>query len=72
MVASLCQLSILFPLSVLVKYINTMTSVAIVRTPRDHYRLVWAAITTITSLQDSPCSINVIHIGGKEGLFIFL
>ena len=30
---------------------NATTSVAIVRTPRDHYRMVWVAITTITSLQ---------------------
>ena len=44
---------------------NATTSVAIVRTPRDHYRMVWVAITTITSLQlDSPCSVNIIHIGG--------
>ena len=61
----LFSLSLFPPLSIsAVKYMNVMTSVAIVRAPRDHYREVWAAITTITSLQDSACSVNVIHIGG--------
>ena len=48
-----------------VKYMNITTDKALVRSPRDHYRLVWSAISVITSIQDSPCSVNVIHIGGN-------
>ena len=46
------------------KYLNVITDVAIVRAPRDYYRLVWSAVTIITSLQKVPVAINVIHIGG--------
>ena len=46
------------------KYLNVTTDVAILRVPRDHYRTVWSAITLMTHLQNSPCSINTIHIGG--------
>lgn len=43
---------------------NVITSVVILRVPRDHYRNVWSALTSITSIQKTPSSINVIHIGG--------
>ena len=47
-----------------VKYLNVITDIAVLRAPREWYRNVWSAVTTLTSIQDTPCSINVIHIGG--------
>ena len=47
-----------------VKYINVDTSVAIIRCPRDYHRQVWAALTTITSIQQCPCTVQVLHLGG--------
>ncbi|MCJ1324106.1 hypothetical protein MMC10_000768 [Thelotrema lepadinum] len=34
----------------MVKYLSPLTSTAIIRCPRDHYRLVWAALSLFTSL----------------------
>ena len=48
----------------IVKYLNVITDVAILRVPRDYYRNVWSSLSTITAVQKTPCSINVIHIGG--------
>jgi ribonuclease P/MRP protein subunit POP5 len=47
-----------------VKYFNVTTDIALLRVPRDYYRLAWSAITVITHLLSSPCSINIIHVGG--------
>lgn len=50
--------------SLSVKYLNVLTGVAIIRCPSAHHRSVWAAISSITSLQGTPCSISLIHLGG--------
>ena len=50
-----------------VKYLNATTNIAVLRVPRDHYRWVWSAISTMTTLQSTPCAINVVHIGGMIG-----
>ncbi|KAL5478181.1 hypothetical protein EMCRGX_G025074 [Ephydatia muelleri] len=50
--------------SLSVKYINVDTSVAIIRCPRDYHRQVWAALTTITNIQQCPCTAQVLHLGG--------
>ena len=36
-----------------VNYFSPATSTAIIRCPRDHYELVWAALTFVTKLQDT-------------------
>ena len=50
-----------------VKYLNAITNIAVLRVPRDHYRWVWSAISTMTTLQSTSRAINVVHIGGMIG-----
>ncbi|KAK3621099.1 RNA-binding protein pop5 [Elasticomyces elasticus] len=50
-----------------VKYFSQATSTAIVRVSRDHYRLVWAALTFATRLPNpvgQPCVIQVVRVSG--------
>lgn len=50
-----------------VKYFSPATSAAIIRVSRDHYRLVWAALTFITNLPKSlnqPCVVQVVRVSG--------
>ena len=50
-----------------VKYLSPATSTAIVRVSRDHYRLVWAALTFVTKLPrpiDQSCVIKVVRVSG--------
>lgn len=51
----------------LVKYFSAATSTAIIRVSRDHYRLVWAALTFTTRLSkpvDQACIIQVVRVSG--------
>ncbi|KAK5165257.1 RNA-binding protein pop5 [Saxophila tyrrhenica] len=53
--------------SLQVKYFSPATSTAIIRVARDHYRLVWAALTFTTQLPkpvNQPCSIQVVRVSG--------
>ena len=48
-------------------YLSTATSTAIVRVTREHYRLVWAALTFATRLPrpvQTPCVFQVLCISG--------
>jgi ribonuclease P/MRP protein subunit POP5 len=50
-----------------VKYFSPATSTFIIRVHREHFRLVWAAITLITRLPQpirTPCVIQVIRNSG--------
>ncbi|KAI4636531.1 hypothetical protein J4E83_001486 [Alternaria metachromatica] len=50
-----------------VNYYSPSTSTAIIRCPRDHYEMVWAALTYITHLPkplDTPVVIRVIRVSG--------
>jgi ribonuclease P/MRP protein subunit POP5 len=51
-----------------VKYFSPATSTAIVRVSRDHYRLVWAALTFSTQLPkpvfQQPCVFQVVKVSG--------
>lgn len=47
-----------------VKYFSPFTKLAIVRTSRDHVKMVWASITLVTSFKQTPCCIRVIHNAG--------
>lgn len=56
-----------------VKYLSPATSTAIIRCPRDHYRLVWAALSTVTELPKPrneqrelarSCVFRVIRVSG--------
>jgi ribonuclease P/MRP protein subunit POP5 len=53
--------------SFLVNYFSPSTSTAIIRCPRDHYEMVWAALTYITHLPkplDIPVVVRVIRVSG--------
>ncbi|KAI8942683.1 hypothetical protein NX059_000733 [Plenodomus lindquistii] len=43
-----------------VNYFSPSTSTAIIRCPRDHYAMVWAALTFITHLPTKPVEIPVV------------
>lgn len=50
-----------------VKYFSSATSTAIIRVSRNHYRLVWAALTFINHFPkpvNAPCVIQVIRVSG--------
>ncbi|CAN9312293.1 unnamed protein product [Alternaria alternata] len=50
-----------------VNYCSPSTSTAIIRCPRDHYQMVWAALTYITHLPkplDIPVVIRVVRVSG--------
>lgn len=50
-----------------VKYFSPATSTAIIRVSRDHYRLVWGALSFATRLPkplDQPCVFQVVRVSG--------
>ncbi|KKY25876.1 putative rpp14 pop5 family protein [Diplodia seriata] len=50
-----------------VKYFSPATSTAIIRVSRDHYRLVWAALSFITRLPhpiNQDCVVQVVRVSG--------
>ena len=59
---TLMWMRVVFPAPV--KYLNAITQVAIVRSPREHYRGVWAAISLMRSVGSRPFSPRVLHVGG--------
>ncbi|TID25972.1 putative rpp14 pop5 family protein [Venturia nashicola] len=53
--------------SLKVIYLSPATSTAIIRVSRDHYRLVWAALTFVTKLPkpiDQHCCVRVVRCSG--------
>jgi ribonuclease P/MRP protein subunit POP5 len=53
--------------SLQIKYLSSATSTAIVRVARDHYRLVWAALSFVTRLPrpvEQACVIRVMRVSG--------
>lgn len=56
--------------SLKVIYFSPATSTAIVRCPRQHFRIVWAALTYMTTLpgprrgDSMPCVIQVVRVSG--------
>lgn len=51
----------------IVNYWSPSTSTAIIRCPRDHYEMVWAALTFVTRLPrpvDLPVVVRVIRVSG--------
>jgi ribonuclease P/MRP protein subunit POP5 len=63
----LLNLSDSFLTRITVNYYSPSTSTAIIRCPRDHYEMVWAALTYITHLPkpvDLPVVIRVVRVSG--------
>lgn len=52
--------------SLKVNYYSPSTSTAIIRCPRDHYEMVWAALTYVTKLPrvDTPVVCRVVRVSG--------
>jgi ribonuclease P/MRP protein subunit POP5 len=48
-----------------VKYWNAETSTAILRVARDHFRLLWAALTLVVMVAGEYASVRVVHVGGS-------
>ncbi|GAB2264983.1 hypothetical protein Dimus_000054 [Dionaea muscipula] len=47
-----------------VKYVNPITKLIIIRTSREEYQKVWAAITMVTSIGNCPVLFNLLDISG--------
>lgn len=47
-----------------VKYFSPVTSTGIVKVPRDHYRMVWAAMTFIKEVRGRPAVMRVVRVSG--------
>ncbi|KAI9774264.1 MAG: hypothetical protein M1840_004158 [Geoglossum simile] len=50
--------------SLAVKYLSQATSTAIVRVARNHYRMVWAAVTFLTEVAARECVVRVGRVCG--------
>nr|POE72252.1 ribonuclease p/mrp protein subunit pop5 [Quercus suber] len=53
--------------SLFIKYFSPATSTMIIRVSRDHYRLVWTALTYVTRLPqpvDQVCVMQVVRVSG--------
>lgn len=51
--------------SLSIRYFSAATSTGIVRISRDHYRMVWAALTFIRELAGRECVITVRRVSGS-------
>lgn len=47
-----------------VKYFSFHTNVAIIRTRKEHFKLIWAAITLMRLFRRRKCSFRVVHVAG--------
>src|SRR5579862_4817161 len=50
--------------SLSIKYFSAATNTGIVRISRDHYRLVWAALTFVRELGGRECVVTVRRVSG--------
>jgi ribonuclease P/MRP protein subunit POP5 len=50
--------------SLSIRYFSAATSTGIVRVSRDHYRMVWAALTFIRELSGRECVVIVRRVSG--------
>eukprot|EP00033_Pygsuia_biforma_P002662 GCRY01002943.1.p1 GENE.GCRY01002943.1~~GCRY01002943.1.p1 ORF type:complete len:154 (+),score=14.30 GCRY01002943.1:151-612(+) len=50
--------------SLAVKYLNPVTQIFIVRSPRDYFQMVWQAMTFLSSLDSHRCILRVFHTSG--------
>ncbi|KAJ3175616.1 hypothetical protein HDU87_006114 [Geranomyces variabilis] len=50
--------------STAVKYFSPWTNTGVLRCARDHFELVWAALTFVTQLKGKSCTFRVVHVGG--------
>lgn len=60
----LCRLRII-PWMNTVKYCNARTRLAIIRVPRDHYRVACASLTFVRTVDRRPCAVDVLDVCGR-------
>lgn len=48
-----------------VKYVNAITKVCIIRASREEYQKVWAAITMMRSIANIPVVFNLLDLSGN-------
>ncbi|RUS31221.1 hypothetical protein BC938DRAFT_478229 [Jimgerdemannia flammicorona] len=46
------------------KYFSPYTNIGIVRVARDHYRILWGALTFIKEIRGTPCVVRALHLSG--------
>lgn len=49
-----------------VKYVNPITKVCIIRASREEYQKVWSAITMVRSIGNCPVLFNLLDLSGKS------
>eukprot|EP00037_Helgoeca_nana_P012191 m.110369 g.110369 ORF g.110369 m.110369 type:complete len:149 (+) comp21302_c0_seq30:161-607(+) len=50
--------------SIQIKYFNPYTRIMLIRVSRDHYEMVWSALTFLTQFNQRECIFRVIHLAG--------
>ncbi|KAK8944436.1 putative ribonuclease P/MRP protein subunit POP5 [Platanthera zijinensis] len=55
---------ILFYTCALVKYVNPSTRLCVIRTSRDDYQKIWAAMTMVKSIGKCPITLNLLALSG--------
>ncbi|TPX41646.1 hypothetical protein SeLEV6574_g05984 [Synchytrium endobioticum] len=50
--------------AIAIKYFSPHTGIGILRAPRDHYQLAWAALTLVTQVKKKSAMLRVLHLGG--------
>lgn len=61
---SLCFLDSILNICV-VKYVNPITKLCIIRASREDYQKVWCAITMVTSIGNCPAILNLLDLSGE-------
>lgn len=56
---------VLFSLISVVKYVNRITKVCIIRVSRDEHQKIWSAITMVRSIGGCPVVFNLLDLSGK-------
>ncbi|BFG23635.1 hypothetical protein CerSpe_099090 [Prunus speciosa] len=51
--------------SFLVKYVNDITRLCIIRASREEYQKVWSAVTMVRSIAGCPVLFNLLHLSGS-------
>lgn len=46
------------------RYFNAHTRILLLRISRDHYEMLWSALTLMTSFEQRECLFRVVHLGG--------
>ncbi|KAF2297235.1 hypothetical protein GH714_019755 [Hevea brasiliensis] len=50
---------------IIVKYVNPITKLCIIRTSREEYQKVWSAITMVRSIGNCPVLFNLLDLSGS-------